>query len=142
MAEPTIRHLLVDARCCQNLLDDPDALLAVMRSAAARVGATEVGEAAARYVPHGVSAVLFLAESHILLSTWPEHGLVLADIQFCNSDMNPADAWAVMGRELRPSETRWTWIRRGKAIDSGEDFAPRWGAGPLPERGDGGVELP
>ncbi len=142
MAEPTVQHLLVDGRCCQKLLDDPDGLLALMRSAAAQVGATEVGEATARYVPHGVTAVLFLAESHILLSTWPEHGLVLADIQFCNSEMDPADAWAVMEREIRPSETQWTWVRRGTALTPREDFTPSWGSGPLQGRADRGVELP
>jgi len=116
MAEPTIRHLLIDASGCTSLLDDPEGLIAAMRAAAEQVGATEVGETGARYVPHGVTAVLFLAESHILVSTWPEHGLALADIQFCNPEMDPAEAWTVLERALGAQSSRMTWVSRGIEI--------------------------
>ena len=87
MPEP-IPHLLVDAFDCAGPLDDLEQLRAAMHAGAERVGATIVGQAECRYVPHGVTAVLFLAESHILVSTWPEHKTALIDVLLCNSEMD------------------------------------------------------
>ena len=36
-----------------------------------------------------LAAVLFLAESHILVSTWPEHKSALIDVLLCNDTMDP-----------------------------------------------------
>jgi S-adenosylmethionine decarboxylase len=110
-----ILHLLIDAHGCAGPLDDADALLAVMREAAAAVGAKEQGNGQARYVPHGVTAILFLAESHILVSTWPERNLALVEVLLCNEQMDPAAAWAVLERALRPTgpvtqQTVWRGI--------------------------------
>jgi S-adenosylmethionine decarboxylase len=99
-----IRQLLIEARRCEADLDDADALLALLRAAAAAVGATEHAGSTARFVPHGVTAVLILAESHMLLSTWPEHGLALIDVLLCNDAMEPREAWAVIRAALRPAE--------------------------------------
>jgi S-adenosylmethionine decarboxylase len=84
-----VRHLLVDALECDGPLNDLKAIQEAMSKAAQAVGATEVGQAECRYVPHGVTAVLFLAESHILVSTWPEHRAALFDVMLCNSQMDP-----------------------------------------------------
>ena len=37
-----------------------------------------------------MTAVLFLAESHILVSTWPEHRSALIGILLCNDHMDSA----------------------------------------------------
>jgi S-adenosylmethionine decarboxylase len=42
-----------------------------------------------RYVPHGLTIAVFLGESHIVLTTWPEYRLLLVDILLCNPDMDP-----------------------------------------------------
>ncbi len=60
--------------------------------------------ALARYVPHGVTAVVILAESHIILSTWPEHHLTLVDVLLCNERMDPQVAWAVLAEVLLPDK--------------------------------------
>jgi len=111
-----ILHLLIDAHGCDGPLDDAAALLAVMREAAAAVGALEQGSGKARYVPHGVTAILFLAESHILISTWPERRLALVEVLLCNEQMDPGDAWAVLKRALCPTgpvtrQTVWRGLR-------------------------------
>ncbi len=99
-----IRQLLVEARGCEADLDDAEALQALLRAAAARVGASEHAASTARFVPHGVTAVLILAESHMLLSTWPEHGLALIDILLCNDGMEPKDAWRAIAEGLKPTD--------------------------------------
>lgn len=99
-----VRHLLADARRCAGPLDDAEVLTAALRAGAAAVGAREVGQVTVRFVPHGVTAVLVLAESHVLVSTWPEHRLALADVQLCNDAMDPMVAWEAIRAALSPEE--------------------------------------
>ena len=89
MSSAHIPHLLIDAFGCTGPLDDLDCIGAAMEAGAKAVGATAVGKAECRYVPHGVTAVLFLAESHILVSTWPEYKSALIDVLLCNDQMDP-----------------------------------------------------
>jgi len=98
-----IRHLLADLHgCTAPLLDDTEALLGLLRAAAGAVGAHEYSRTTARYVPHGVTAVLILAESHMVLSTWPEHRLALVEILLCNEDMDPEVAFEAVREGLAP----------------------------------------
>ena len=73
-------QVLADAYRCEAGIEDADALMAAAIAGAAAVGATVVGESTVRYVPHGLTIAVFLAESHIVLTTWPEHRLLDADI--------------------------------------------------------------
>ncbi|MBM4391716.1 MAG: adenosylmethionine decarboxylase [Deltaproteobacteria bacterium] len=108
-----IRQLLVDAHRCAGPLDDADTLAGAVDDAARSVGATIVERARARYVPHGVTVVAILAESHVVLSTWPEHRLALVDILLCNGVMDPREAWEVLAAVLQPSEIVATEAARG-----------------------------
>ena len=75
---------------------------AALLRAAEAAGATVIGEHAQRYVPHGVTFVLFLAESHIMLTTWPEYRLVMADILLCNAEMSEDAAIDEIARRICP----------------------------------------
>ncbi|MCP4871975.1 MAG: adenosylmethionine decarboxylase [Proteobacteria bacterium] len=109
-----IRHLLADLHgCTAPLLDDVDALLGLLRAAAANVGAHEYGRTTARYVPHGVTAVLILAESHMIVSTWPEHRLALVEILLCNEDMDPEEAFGAIREGLVPDHVELHQTVRG-----------------------------
>lgn len=97
------RHLLVDATGCTGPLDDPDAIVAAMRAGAA-AGRCEVrGEGVVRFVPHGVTATLVLAESHVVVSTWPEHGAALVDVLLCAAEADPQAVWTEIAALLRPA---------------------------------------
>ena len=108
-----IRHLLVDAHGCAGPLDDPDQLLALLRRGAAAVGAREQGTCDVRFVPHGSTVVLVLAESHMLLSTWPEHRLALVEVLLCNPSMDPHRAWAEVQDFLKPQRVEVREVVRG-----------------------------
>lgn len=109
-----IRHLLADLHgCAAPLLDDADALLRLLRAGATSVGAHEYGRTTARYVPHGVTAVLILAESHMVLSTWPEHRLALVEILLCNEDMDPEEAFEAIRDGLVPEHVSLHQTLRG-----------------------------
>lgn len=83
-----ITQLLAELYRCTDALEDAAALTAVVKRASGAVGATVIGEIEVRYVPHGLTIGLFLAESHIVLTTWPEHRLLLVDILLCNPEMD------------------------------------------------------
>lgn len=87
-------------------LDDPEiltdcgALLAAMHEAAAAGNATVLGQTSAVFPNGAVSAVLLLAESHLAVHTWPEHGLAHFDLLTCgrlNADLIFAHLRSVLG---------------------------------------------
>jgi S-adenosylmethionine decarboxylase len=84
-----ISQVLAELYDCTSLIGDERKLIEVAKASARVVGATVVGEYAVSYVPHGLTVAVFLAESHIVLTTWPEFKLVLVDVLLCNASMNP-----------------------------------------------------
>jgi S-adenosylmethionine decarboxylase len=91
---------------CAGPIHDADALAAALRAGAAGVGATVLEEARATYQPHGLTIVLLLAESHVVLCTWPEFGYVSLQMTLCNAGMSPERAAEDVVRLLAPRETR------------------------------------
>ncbi len=82
-------HILAELYDCPEIINDAQALAEAAKTAAQSVGATIVGEYEVRYVPHGLTIAIFLGESHIVLTTWPEFDLLLVDILLCNPQMHP-----------------------------------------------------
>lgn len=77
-------HLLIDlAGVDEDLLDDLDAVRGLLRGAAIRGGASVVNECLHRFSPQGLSGVIVLAESHLAIHTWPEHGTAAVDVFTC-----------------------------------------------------------
>jgi len=94
------------------LLTDPDALLAVARSAVA-AGRGHVLDEALVVFPNGaVTLVLVLAESHLSLHTWPEERLLSVDLFSCGAiDYNRVIESLRIGLALRQLTVRH--VRRG-----------------------------
>jgi len=98
-----IQEMIVDAIKCRAQLSEKTRLLALMHRAAEAVGATVIESHCTEYEPYGATLVVLLAESHILLSTWPEYDYVTINIFLCNEQMAPADACAILLDDLRPA---------------------------------------
>jgi S-adenosylmethionine decarboxylase len=81
-------HLLAELYGCLPVIEDEATLAATVRAAAEAVGATVIGSYEVRYVPHGLTVAVFLAESHIVITTWPEYRLALLDVLLCNPAMD------------------------------------------------------
>lgn len=77
---------------CTTPTPEPSALLDAMRTAVARLGATILGELPVLFQPHGITCVVVLAESHFIVSTWPEHQLAHVDLFTCRADSDPEHA--------------------------------------------------
>jgi len=107
-----IRQLFVDARGCGGPLNAADQMAQAMKEAVTHVGANIVGSCESRFVPHGVTSVLILAESHFIISTWPEYALVIADIFLCNEGMDPKDVWEHIAPFFQPADVTLQWVVR------------------------------
>ncbi|KVN38886.1 adenosylmethionine decarboxylase [Burkholderia stagnalis] len=68
------------------LLRDAARLEAVLTDAARRAGARVIGAHFHHFGgEHGVTGVVLLAESHITIHTWPEHGFAAVDAFMCGA---------------------------------------------------------
>lgn len=108
-------HLLADlAGVDAALLVDADAIDALLRTAAVAAGARILHSHFHTFGPGaGVTGVLLLAESHISIHTWPEHGFAAADIFMCG-DAQPQRALDVIDAAFRPATRAVQTIARGQ----------------------------
>lgn len=85
-------HAVYDVAGCATPDPKPAALLQAMRDTVYRLGCTVLGELPVLFQPHGATCVLVLAESHLTVSTWPEHQLTHVDLFTCRADTDPGHA--------------------------------------------------
>ncbi len=127
MSELLGRHLLVELYDCdRDRLDDLEFLKAEGVAAAEAMGATVMAVHAHRYEPQGVSVVILLAESHLSLHTWPEHGTASLDVYVCGRTNDPHRARRLLGSSLAARRFADLEVERGR-LD--RQSAPAWRAG-------------
>jgi S-adenosylmethionine decarboxylase len=106
-------HVLVDAwECPAGPLDDAALIRSLLEQAVVAGGATLIDVCTHQFSPHGVTATATLAESHIAIHTWPEHGYFAADLFFCGS-LEPKRSIDVIVRGLGAREVRTRELKRG-----------------------------
>jgi S-adenosylmethionine decarboxylase proenzyme, Bacillus form len=64
----------------------------------------------------GISMILFIAESHISIHTWPEWGYAAIDIFTCGEKTNPWEAYMYIIRKLKPKYINVIEIKRGFSV--------------------------
>ena len=94
-------------------MDQPEALKALLRSAANEAGATIVAEVMHPYSPHGVTGVVVIEESHVSLHTWPEVGYAAVDFYTCG-DVRAERAVELLGKALGAASVEVMVIERGR----------------------------
>src|SRR5439155_1908809 len=76
-----------------------------------------IDESFHQFAPAGVTGTVLLAESHLAIHTWPEHGFVTVDVFVCNyTTDNTSKAeklFQSMEKALRPLESKFQAIHRG-----------------------------
>jgi len=97
-----IKQLLVDLYGCKADLDDPEFLMNTLVKASDAVGSTIVQKVTQKFTPVGVSVIIILAETHMSIHTWPEHGYAAVDVFFCSEGKDPYIAWDVIREVLKP----------------------------------------
>lgn len=113
-------HLLGEWYGCPN--DNPALSRAdVLRETCLRaVRAAElnvVGEAFHQFAPQGVTGTVLLAESHLAIHTWPEHGFATVDVYVCNyqadNTAKASELFRALQGALGPRRTRFHTLTRG-----------------------------
>jgi S-adenosylmethionine decarboxylase len=108
------KHLLLELNDCDpKLLNDISFIREIMLAAANESGATVLGESFHQFSPQGVSGVILIAESHLSVHTWPEHGYAGADIFTCGTRVKPEKAAEVIIERLKPRTHSVILMNRG-----------------------------
>ncbi|WP_425229558.1 adenosylmethionine decarboxylase [Sphingomonas sp.] len=106
-------HLLADLTGCTGL-DDGDRVEAALREAVAAAQATLLDVRLHHFGEgHGVTGVALLAESHISIHTWPEHGYAAVDIFLCGSGHDLDAALAALTARLEATDCEERRVARG-----------------------------
>lgn len=109
-----VKEFIIDAFGCQQDLTNPSIAresASIIKSAANKAGATVIDIHFTEYTIHGFTTVALLAESHIILTTWPELSYASINIYLCNPDMNHEVALNHIISYLKPTSYRSTWVR-------------------------------
>ncbi len=104
-------HLLIDVRKGRGFDDEARVRQAVLDCVSA-CDATLLHLHMHRFSPQGITGVAVLAESHIAVHTWPEHGYAAFDIFMCGSG-RPEKAVAVLARAFETEDISVREIMRG-----------------------------
>ncbi|MBO8166129.1 MAG: S-adenosylmethionine decarboxylase proenzyme [Thermotogae bacterium] len=120
------RHLVAEFyECSPETLDDLDHVVKSMREAAEVAGATIVDSSFHRFLPHGISGVVVIAESHLTIHTWPEYGYAAVDLFTCGDEVNPWKAFEYLRIKLEAERTDVSEHLRGIYSEVGiPDNAP------------------
>lgn len=107
-------HILLEmGECDETLLDDGEYIREVMVGAARQAGATIIGESFHKFDPRGVTGIIAVAESHLAIHTWPEHGYAAVDIFTCGESFKPREAADLLIERLRCARPAITEVQRG-----------------------------
>lgn len=99
----TVHRIGIVARDCHGDLACGEGIRSAAHRAAASSGLTLVAEATFAYVPHGLSVALLLAQSHLVISTWPEYRTAMVDLAVCADQQAAQAVWSELDRYLRPT---------------------------------------
>jgi S-adenosylmethionine decarboxylase len=96
-----------------NLLNDERYIKATLKEAAERAGGTVLAITSHKFTPQGVTALALLAESHLSIHTWPEHGYAAVDAFTCGAHTDPQLACNFLKKALFCTEEKVQILERG-----------------------------
>jgi S-adenosylmethionine decarboxylase proenzyme len=99
--------------CDPTVLANKDVVRDAMLEAARRCGATIVAQCFHRFSPHGVSGVVVIAESHLAIHTWPEHGYAAVDLFTCGDRLRPEHSLSHLCEAFRSRRQETSTVERG-----------------------------
>jgi S-adenosylmethionine decarboxylase proenzyme len=97
----------------QGILDDPEFLRPIIEEAVRAAGAEVIKTSLHQFKPQGVSGVVILAESHLAVHTWPEHGYAAVEIFTCGEKPDPEAGHRYLLEKLKPAHHTVRVLERG-----------------------------
>lgn len=109
------RHVLAELYDVDDaVLDDPEALRHVLRTALTDSGATVHGIHTHHFTPHGVTVLAMLSESHASIHTYPESGSAFVDVFTCGYTADPVAATRRIAAGVEAGSVHSQEIPRGE----------------------------
>lgn len=97
--------LAIDLNDCTTPDPSPTEIGAAMHATAERLGVRVLLDAPVQYPDHGITYMMALAESHLVVSTWPEHRAAQIDLVSCRADAPPETALEPLLKLFGPNHT-------------------------------------
>ena len=104
--------------CPRDLLDDETFVKDTLRQAVDRGFATLLHEVSHHFHPQGVTALGLIAESHVAIHTWPEHGYAAVDVFTCGDRADAEKACLYLVGALQASRHTIRKLTRGTQVGS------------------------
>lgn len=114
------QHLLLDLQGGNfDKLNDEEYLRAAVLNIVDKANMHLLGIQSAKLNPQGVSVVAMLAESHLSIHTWPEHGSALVDLFTCGEGVKLHDQLEFVTEQFTGNLTASTYsiMPRGTFVD-------------------------
>jgi len=99
--------------CPPGRLNDENFVRQAVSQAAAKSMSTLLNLSSHHFEPQGVTAVALLAESHISIHTWPEHGYAAVDAFTCGTTSDPHAACDFLAEQLGAQRHQLLMLPRG-----------------------------
>lgn len=108
------RQFFLDFNGCDiQVLSSTSFIRKAMLHAAQASGATVVTDVFHQFNPFGVSGVVVIAESHIAIHTWPEHGYAAVDVFTCGAKIDITKIRSVLADALVSEDVSERAFTRG-----------------------------
>lgn len=110
-------HSLIDFHDCDlDAINDLEGLRALMIRAIKEAGGTYVTDVFHQFSPHGLSGIVVIAESHVAIHTWPEHGFAALDIFSCTRKLDQAAIITALAAWLKSAGKVVNALERGTML--------------------------
>lgn len=108
------RQILVEFYDCdKEVLKDEYLIREIMIEAVRKSRATIVTDTFHTFSPFGVSGVVVIAESHVAIHTWPEHGYAAVDVFTCGETIDPWVIQKYLEEHFRSGNASSMELKRG-----------------------------
>ena len=108
------KHILVELyECDRDILNDHGVIKDLMIKAAEAAKATVVTADFHMFNPFGVSGAVIIAESHLTIHTWPEHGYAAVDVFTCGDEVETEAAVEYLTKGLKAKKAESKTHLRG-----------------------------
>ncbi|MCM8765391.1 MAG: adenosylmethionine decarboxylase [Candidatus Omnitrophica bacterium] len=105
-------HLIGDFKS-PKFIEKPAKVKEILWEAARVANNTPLKVTVHKFPHQGITGVVILAESHIAIHTWPEHGYLAIDIFTCGKKTRPYAALKYLQKVFLPKKVKIKMIKRG-----------------------------
>ena len=109
-------HVVLELWGCTNL-NEPDVVEQALHDIVEATDVTLLDLKVYPFDPQGVTGFAILAESHIAIHTWPEHGYAAVDIFTCGAERDLTAATKKVREHFTPDRVQMMHITRGILVD-------------------------